>query len=135
MHIAILSLAVASLTGLLIACAAEPRVPAPVKAKVQRYVEKAGHLDDNEMEAMLSGRPFVGMTVEEADLAMEREQCECRLDGRPMRATYRGGGGARYYLDFRGEPPRVVFWSLFRHDEIELPDPRERRPRTPLPSF
>ncbi len=116
----------------MIACAAGPHASSPVKVEIQRYLETVDHRDDRQKVAITSGRPFVGMTVEEADLAMNQERCDGTLDGNPIHAIYRGGDGARYYLYFEGELLRVVSWSSYPHDEIKLPDPREFRPIPPF---
>ena len=82
---------------------------------------------------MIEGQPFVGMTREEADLALTLLEESVELDKRVLRAVYVGGKGERYYVDFSGDPPKVAFWSSFEADDIKLTDPKDLRPEPPIP--
>lgn len=82
---------------------------------------------------MLEGRPFEGMTLAEATLAMRLLEASLARDGATLRAIFLGGDGRLYHIDFQGDPERVVFFSLFAEDEIRLPEPEELRPQPPIP--
>ena len=106
------------------------------REEVRSYVERADHLSDEQKRAMLEGRPFEGMSAFEANLAMRLLATKVVLDQKTLRATYLGQGNLRYYVDFQGDPARVVHWSLFAEDEVMLPSPNKLRPQPPfsLPS-
>lgn len=109
------------------ACATAPaRDPALVA-----YLESADHLDDAQRRALLEGRPFEGMTPEEADLALRFESADVLWYGDETEsavAFYQGRDG-RYALRFAGSPPRVVDWILY--PEPELPPLDDYRPDFP----
>jgi hypothetical protein len=100
---------------------------------VRAYLESADHLTPEQAQAMLEGRPFEGMTLPEATLAMQLLEASTTRDGLTLGAIFLGADGRRYHIDFRGDPPRVSFFSLFGPDEIRLRDPGELRPEPPLP--
>jgi len=129
------------LTGFLFGfngCATSPedsKGALPPRADLERYLQTAGHLDAEQKKQMASRQPFVGMTLEEANLAMRKESTELKVSGATMQAVYVGGSGTRYYLYFEGEPPRVVKWTAISDDEIKLTDPELLRPSPPLRPF
>jgi len=107
----------------------------PPRGDLERYLQTADHLDDEQKKQMESRQPFVGMTLDEANLAMSKESTELNVFGAAMQAVYVGGSGARYYLYFEGDPPRVVKWTAISDDEIKLTDPELLRPSPPLRPF
>jgi len=107
----------------------------PPRADLERYLQSADHLDDEQKKQMASRRPFIGMTLEEANLAMRKESAELHVSGAIMQAVYVGGSGTRYYLYFEGDPPRVVKWTAISDDEMKLTDPDLLRPSPPLRPF
>jgi hypothetical protein len=130
-----------TLTGFLFGfngCATSPedsKRALPPRADLERYLETADNLNAEQKKQMASRRPFVGMTLEEANLAMRKEFAELKVSGATMQAVYVGGAGTRYYLYFEGEPPRVVKWTAISDDEIKLTDPELLRPSPPLRPF
>jgi len=118
-------------------CASSPgqsKISLPSQERLNNYIQTADHLTEKQKKDLARRRPFVGMTLEEANLAMYRESTDAVLSGKAFRAVYVGDAGIRYYLDFQGDPPRVVNWSQFSRDEIELMDPDKLRPSPPVGS-
>lgn len=68
------------------------------RQRVESYLQTAAHLTPDQKQAMRQGRPFVGMTFAEADLAMRRHSPASELSHIPYEVMYRGHGGAKYYL-------------------------------------
>ena len=122
-----------------IACAAPPSLPAAqpsstaVREDVRAYVDSAPQLSPEQAQAMLDGRPFEGMTLPEATLAMQLLETSVVRDGMTLSAVFLGGDGRRYYVDFQGDPARIAFFSLFGPDEIRLRDSDELHPEPPIP--
>ena len=104
-----------------------------MREEVRAYVDSAPHLSPEQAQAMLDGRPFEGMTLPEATLAMQLLEASAVRDGSPLSAVFLGGDGRRYYVDFQGDPARIAFFSLFGSDEIHLRDPDELHPVPPIP--
>jgi hypothetical protein len=133
-----IALAAIALGALACASPASPRAEgsaAAAREDVRAYVEAARHLSAEQEQAMLDGRPFEGMTLPEAKLAMQLLEVTAARDGRALSATFLGGDGRRYYADFQGDPPRIASFSLFGPDEIRLRDPEELHPMPPLPQL
>jgi hypothetical protein len=102
-----------------VACASAPASDPALVA----YVESASHLDESQRRALLEGRPFEGMTAEEAELVLLPEGAEVLWLGEGMEsaiAFYRGRAG-RYALRFEGSPPRVVDWVLYPEEDPSAP--------------
>lgn len=115
-------------------CVSSPersKISLPPQERLNSYIQTADHLTDRQKKDLARRRPFVGMTLEEANLAMYQESTNTVLSGKAFRAVYIGDAGIRYYLEFQGDPPRVVNWSQFSRDEIELMDPDKLRPSPP----
>jgi len=90
------------------------------KARIQHYLQTAEHLDENQRQAIEQGLPFVGMTYEEATIAMTLVSRQGKLDGRMLKAQFAGGNGRTFVLFFDcGTPNRVTAWSVFTDEEIE----------------
>ena len=129
------------LTGFLFGnngCATSPedsKRALPPRGDLERYLQTADHLDKEQKKQLARRQPFVGMTLEEANLAMRKESAELKVSGATMQAVYVGGSGTRYYLYFEGDPPRVVKWTSISDDEIKLTDPELLRPSPPLRPF
>ena len=104
-----------------------------MREEVRAYVDSAPHLSPEQARAMLDGRPFEGMTLPEATLAMRLLEASAVRDGGALSAVFLGGDGHRYYVDFEGDPARIAFFSLFGSDEIRLRDPDELHPVPPIP--
>lgn len=109
----------------------QSRIALPPKERLDRYLQTADHLTEKQKKDLARRRPFEGMTLEEANLAMTQESVDSALLGKSFRAVYVGEAGVQYYLYFQGEPPHVVKWSQFSRDDIELMDPDKLRPSPP----
>jgi hypothetical protein len=109
----------------------QSRLTLPPQEQLDKYIQTADHLTDKQKKDLARRRPFVGMTLEEANLAMYRESVDPVLSRQAFRAVYVGEAGVKYYLYFQGEPPRVANWSQFSRDDIELIDPDKLRPSPP----
>ena len=107
----------------------------PSSEPLQNYLQSANHLDEKQKEDMALRRPFVGMTMDEANLAMRRESTKLILSGKATQAVYVGGSGVRYQIYFQGEPPKVVNWTAVSDEQIELTDPDLLRPTPPVGPF
>ncbi len=112
------------LSGLLLlaACTTQPlnsRNPEQVAA-LQRYLQQATHLSAEQRTAMQQGQPFIGMTLAEADLAMERvKESEQRL-GEQIKLVYHTGGANYYTVFFAGhEPSRIVEYLFMSDRDLE----------------
>ena len=96
------------------------RLNSEQKERIQHYLQKAEHLDGDQRRAMNQGIPFVGMTYEEATIAMTLVSWQGKVDGRVLKAQFAGGSGRTYVLFFDcGTPNRVMAWSVFTDEEIE----------------
>ncbi len=126
------------LSSLLLACGGcasspeEAKIALPAKEELERYIQTADHLSEAQKRQMARRRPFVGMTIDEANLAMHKESTDLVVPGAAFRAVYVGDAGVRYYLYFHGKPARVVDWSYFSGEEIKLMDPEKLRPSPPI---
>ena len=126
------------LSSLLLACggcASSPeqaKTALPAKEELERYIRTADHLSEAQKKQMVRRRPFVGMTIDEANLAMQKASTDLVVPGAAFRAVYVGDAGVRYYLYFHGKPSRVVDWSYFSGEEIKLMDPEKLRPSPPI---
>jgi hypothetical protein len=103
----------------------------PPSGELERYLETADHLTEKQKTRMASHRPFVGMTLTEANLAMQQISTDMILADTAMRAVYAGASGIRYHLYFQGDPPKVVDWTTVADDQIKLTDPDLLRPSPP----
>ena len=92
-------------------------------------------LTEEQKKEMSLRRPFVGMTVDEANIGMRRESTGLIVSGTAVQAVYVGRSGVRYQLFFRGDPPRVVDWTSISDDQLQLTDPDLLRPTPPVRPF
>jgi hypothetical protein len=79
---------------------------------------------------MLGRRPFAGMRVAEAALAMTPVGSTLIVNEQVTRARYEGDGVV-YDVEFRGDPPRVVDWVLA--GEPGLRERKDVQPSFPAP--
>ena len=87
---------------------------------IQQYLETAGHLNNAQRQAMEDGKPFVGMTFEEATLAMSLADLNVKFDGKILKAEFKNRMSRSYVLFFDcGTPSRVKTWSAFTDEEVE----------------
>ena len=110
-------------------------VSLPPSEELHNYLQTADHLNEKQKKEMSLHRPFVGMTINEANLAMRQESTKLILSGEAMQAVYVGRSGARYQLFFQGDPPRVVDWTSVSDDQLQLTDPDLLRPTPPVRPF
>ncbi|MFW9917294.1 MAG: hypothetical protein ACFFGZ_16940 [Candidatus Thorarchaeota archaeon] len=103
----------------------------PPMEEIEAYIRTADHLNEQQKKDLLGRKPFVGMTIDEANLSMRKESTDLVMSGTTLRAVYVGGSGVRYYLYFQGDPLRLAEWSYLSEDEIKLTDPDQLRPRPP----
>jgi hypothetical protein len=107
----------------------------PPSEKLDQYLQTADHLTEKQKKNMAARRPFIGMTIDEANLAMSQESTKLVLSGKAMQAVYVGESGVRYNIYFQGDPLRVADWSYFSEDQMELLDPDKLRPTPPVRTF
>ncbi|MCP4697838.1 MAG: hypothetical protein GY862_13445 [Gammaproteobacteria bacterium] len=126
----------AALAGLLAACASQPRygsaadIAAGKGKNIHAYLQTAEHLTKEQKTSMMKRRPFIGMTMEEAGLAMERGKSGVSTGGKTSPIVYTGGWGVQYSLFFGNSVPRRVenFWSISDKEVKELIKPRDLHP-------
>ncbi len=101
---------------------------------LERYLTTADHLSEEQRQAIKEGRPFIGMTEEEANLSMTESKVQATRDGKLLRAQFRDRAGREFKLEFdRGSPNRVLWWSGFTDAEVrDLTRHRDVHPRPPL---
>ncbi|MFT7224459.1 MAG: hypothetical protein ACI82Z_002016 [Cellvibrionaceae bacterium] len=85
--------------------------------------------NDNQQQAMIDGRPFVGMTDKEASTALTLVSWTLKLNGKILKAQFKDKASRHYVLFFDGGTPnRLKMWSAFTDEEVEeatkLPDIR-----------
>jgi hypothetical protein len=114
------------LAVLALACATTSSVDAELTA----YVASADHLSAEQKQAMLGHRPFPGMSVAEAELAMKPVGSTLVVNEHVTRARYEGDGVV-YDVEFGGDPPRVVDWVLA--GEPGLRERKDVQPSFPAP--
>lgn len=104
---------------------------------VERYLETADRLSAKHRQAMRDGRPFIGMTHEEASLSMMAGEWQATLDGRLLRGQFWDNAGQQYILVFDCRSPnRVESWSAFSDAEVrELSRFRDVHPRPSIPEL
>jgi hypothetical protein len=115
---------------LLCACAAGGPAGSDGAASLDAYLAGASHLTAAQRESMRRHRPFEGMTLEEAGLAMQPVETEIVMGERVRQAVY-AGGGTYYRLVFEGTPERVVEWVVA--EDVTLPAPETYQPQPPIP--
>jgi hypothetical protein len=101
---------------------------------IQQYLETAGRLNNAQRQAMEDGKPFVGMTYEEATLAMILVDLNVKFDGKSLKAEFKDRMSRSYVLFFDdGTPRRVKTWSTFTDKEVEeFSTFRDVHPRPPV---
>lgn len=106
---------------------------APVSTSViERYLDGAEHLTEAQRESFSRGRPFVGMTIEEANVAMVPGAGSATLNGQLVSGIFHDRRGRKYELDFGGTPAAVIAWRSEPGPEIELQDIDDLRPEPPF---
>lgn len=112
------------LSGLLcfVACTTHPlnsRDPKQVAA-LQTYLQQVTHLSAEQRSAMQQGQPFIGMTLTEANLAMERVAASEQRLGEQIKVVYHTGGANYYTVFFSGhEPIRIVEYLFMSDRELD----------------
>lgn len=101
---------------------------------IQQYLETAGHLNNAQRQAMEDGKPFIGMTYEEATLAMILVDLNAKFDGKILKAEFKDRMSRSYVLYFDcGTPLRVKTWNTFTDEEVEeFSTFRDVHPRPPV---
>jgi hypothetical protein len=120
----------AAVGSALLACSSPAAAP---EDPVLAYLRRASHLSESDRDALLARRPFVGMTLEEAELALVLEDRLATVDDRPILAVFGDGRGRRYTVRFGGSPPAVRSWTPHPIAPHEPRDVGERQ-RPPLPA-
>ena len=129
------------LSAFLVSCggvmATSERLGGKQQKDLEHYLETANHLSEKQRQAMKEGRPFIGMTHEEANLSMIAGERQDKLDGKLLRGQFRNRAGQKYMLAFDcGSPNRVESWSAFTDAEVrELGKFRDVRPCPPIPQL
>jgi hypothetical protein len=134
------SIFIVSLAIILVSCNGTMSMREPTDSakqeSIQQYLETAGHLNNAQRQAMEDGKPFVGMTYEEATLAMILVDLNVKFDGKILKSKFKDRMSRSYVLFFDcGTPSRVKRWSAFTDEEVEefstFPDVRPRPPFIP----
>ncbi len=102
---------------------------------VANYIESADHLTEIQKTALKNGEPFIGMTVEEADILLCLKTSYITLDNGLLYGVYNESSIGEYHVYFSGAPLRVTFWSVFEFKDIKLPDVEDLRPDSGIPSL
>jgi hypothetical protein len=111
---------------LLAACAAPI---GPGDPGLRAYLAVSHHLTDAEKAALLEGRPFLGMTLQEANYALRpagarREGLGAGESAQDFWATYEDADGALWAVRFAGGPPRrAVEFVPYVGQTLALPAP------------
>lgn len=113
---------------LLLAAVVACTTPGAADPDLAAYVASADHLSPAQQEAMLGHRPFEGMSLGEAALAMKPVGSTLVVNEQVTRARYEGEGVV-YDVEFAGSPPRVVDWVLA--GEPGLRDRKDVQPSFP----
>jgi len=81
-----------------------------------------------------TGKPAIGMTLEEARATMTLVEAQVKYDGQILQALFIGAAGVRYIILFDGGTPnRVRMWSSYTAEEAEqFMKFRDTRPIPPL---
>ena len=110
------------------------RLSSAQQEHVKQYLETAGHLNEDQRQAMKHGKPFIGMTFDEAGMAMTLVDWHGELDGRIFKAQFQDRAGRRYVIFFdSGTPNRVTLWSAFTDEEVKgLTTFRDVHPYPPI---
>jgi hypothetical protein len=102
---------------------------------IKGYVESVDHLTEDQKKAMLNEQPFIGMTSDEAAMAMNFQNALVTLDGNILYGIYLDSDNTKYHVYFSGIIPEVSFWSVFEFKDIELVDIENVHPDSGLPDF
>lgn len=96
---------------------------------LQAYLSASHHLSDSEKSALLEGRPFLGMTLQEANYAMRtagarRQPLGPGETARNFWVVYRARDGALWAVHFAGPPPlRAVEFVPYEGQTLPPPAP------------
>ena len=106
--------------------------------QIHTYIQKADHLTDKQKAAMKNYEPFIGMTIEEARIAMEQiGEPDISFNSKVFQAVFRGQQKTKYVLIFDlGSPNRVMEWTVFTKEEIEeISQPKDHQPNPYTPTL
>jgi len=106
--------------------------------QIFEYIQKANHLTDKQKAAMKNYEPFIGMTIDEARIAMEQiGEPDISFNSKVFQAVFRGQQKTKYVLIFNlGTPNRVMEWTVFSKEEVkEISQPRDHRPKPAIPAL
>lgn len=126
-------------TLLLAACSASVQKTnevADTRESLDDYIDSVDHLSVDQQKAMRDGKPFVGMTLEEANKSMSYVKSRASLNGDVLEAEFQNQHGLTYVLFFDcGTPNRVSDWSMFKREDVEqIKQFRDVHPCPPIPS-
>lgn len=107
------------------------------RSSIELYLQTVDGMSEADQAAMREGRPFVGMTYEEAELAMRLIEVQIRIDGNVLQSRFQGPEGQGYTVFFDcADPNRVKDWTVFTDSEVEaLSDFRDVHPCPPIPTL
>jgi len=106
-----------------------------IKNEKQNYIESSEHLSGTQKKVMLNEKPFIGMTNEEASIAMQLQDSLITLNGNILHGIYLDSSNNKYHVYFSGTIPVVSFWSTFGFEDTKLVDVEELRPDSDLYNF
>ena len=66
------------------------RVSTAQQERIKHYVKTAEHLTEDQRQAMILGKPFIGMTYEEARMAMTLVDWQGKFDGKILQSPVYG---------------------------------------------
>jgi hypothetical protein len=110
------------------------RISSAQQERIQHYIRTAEHLNEDQRQAMKQGKPFIGMTYDEARMAMTLVDWQGKFDGKILKARFKDSTSRLYVLFFDcGTPNRVKLWSAFTDEEVdELTKFRDVHPCPPI---
>ena len=99
---------------------------------INNYIKSSEHLSGTQKKAMLNEKPFIGMTNEEAGIAMQLKNSLVTLNGNILHGIYLDSSNNKYHVYFSGITPVVSFWSILDFENVKLTDVEDLRPHSPL---
>ena len=83
------------------------------RKKTSAYLQTASHLNEEQKQAMKDHQPFIGMTFEEACLAMHLDRITVELSDIdiPLQAVFTANSVSYIIYFDGGTPNRVLEWS------------------------
>lgn len=116
------------ITFVTISCAYSPTENNRVQ-KINDYIQFVDHLSKAEKAAMKAKKPFIGMTKQEADLVLSLKEPFVLLDNEILYGVYSNSRRMNYHAYFTGSPPKLIFWSTFKKEDVKLIDWEDLRPK------